>query len=211
LKESLVLIGGGGHCKSCIDVIESEKRFEIAGILDIPENKGQVISGYPIIGIDEDIPALAKKHMSFFITMGHIKSPDFRIRMFTYLESLGVRIPVIISPLAYVSSSAQIGKGTIVMHHSLVNAEARVGVNCILNTGALIEHETIVGDHSHISTRAILNGQCSVGSRSFIGSSTVLANNINVSDDCIVSAGSLVLRSLEKAGTYIGNPLRKIK
>ena len=31
-----ILIGGGGHCKSVIDVIEQEAKFEIAGIVDKP-------------------------------------------------------------------------------------------------------------------------------------------------------------------------------
>lgn len=92
MKDSLVLIGGGGHCKSCIDVIESENRFEIAGMLDLPENKGREISGYPIIGVDDDITELAKKHKNFFITMGHIKSLDFRIKMFSFLEKSGLYI-----------------------------------------------------------------------------------------------------------------------
>jgi len=211
LKDSLVLIGGGGHCKSCIDVIESEGRFKIAGILDVPGRKGEVIAGYPVIGIDEDIPVLARTHRHFFITMGHIKSPDFRIRMFEYLKNMGVKIPVIISPNAHISPRASLGDGTIVMHHAIVNSEASVGSNCILNSRSLIEHETQVGDHCHISTGAVLNGQCRVGDRCFIGSSTVLANNVSISDDTLVSAGSLVLRSLEKPGTYIGNPLRKIR
>ena len=211
MKDSLVLIGGGGHCKSCIDVIESEGRFSIAGILDIPERKGQKISGYPVIGIDDDIPELAKTYRYFFITMGHIKSPGFRIKMFDYLKSLGLEIPVIISPNAHVSSRSKIGEGTIVMHNVLVNSEAETGVNCILNTGCLVEHETYIGDHCHISTRAVLNGQCKVGSRCFIGSSTVLGNNIRINDDILVSAGSLVLKDLERPGTYIGNPLRKIR
>ena len=211
MKESIVLIGGGGHCKSCIDVIESENRFQIAGILDRPENQGKEVSGYPIIGVDDDIPELAGTHKNFLITMGHIQSPKFRIEMYSYLKKLGVQLPVIISPLAYVSKRASIGEGSIVMHHVIVNTEARIGVNCILNSGALIEHEATVGDHCHISTRALLNGQNSIGSRCFIGSNTVLANNISIHDDTLVSAGSVVLRSIEKPGTYIGNPLRKIK
>ena len=36
-KDKIILIGGGGHCKSCIDVIEQEGRFTIAGIVDMPE------------------------------------------------------------------------------------------------------------------------------------------------------------------------------
>ena len=211
MKESLVLIGGGGHCKSCIDVIESEGRFHIAGILDLPERKGREISGYPVIGVDDDIPALAAIHNHFFITMGHIQSPEFRLRMFSYLRELGVNIPAIISPFSRVSPRAFIGEGTIIMHQVVVNTEAMIGENCIINSGALIEHEAVVGDHCHISTKAVLNGQCTVGSRCFIGSGTVLANNINIPDNTLISAGSVVMQSVEKAGTYIGNPLRKIR
>ncbi len=48
-KPKLILIGGGGHCKSCIDVIEQEDKFEIAGILDVPEKKGERILNYEIL------------------------------------------------------------------------------------------------------------------------------------------------------------------
>ena len=54
MKE-IILIGGGGHCKSVIDVIEKEGRFKIAGIVDVPELLGTEILGYPIIGNDSDI------------------------------------------------------------------------------------------------------------------------------------------------------------
>ena len=33
-KFELLLIGAGGHCRSCIDVIEQEGRFRIAGVVD---------------------------------------------------------------------------------------------------------------------------------------------------------------------------------
>lgn len=38
MKPKLILIGGGGHCHSAIDVIEEEGRYQIAGIVDLPEN-----------------------------------------------------------------------------------------------------------------------------------------------------------------------------
>lgn len=224
MKEKLVLLGGGGHCKSCIDVIQEEGRFEIAGIVEgvrptleapvIPAKAGippQSVLGYPIIGTDDDLPELVKKYRNFLITVGQISKPAVRIKLYETIRSLGGQLPVIVSPHAYVSRSALVGAGTIVMHNVVVNAEAHIGVNCILNTGALIEHEAVTGDHCHISTYAILNGQCTVGSRTFIGSRTVLANNVSIPDDTLVSAGSVVLRTLEQPGTYIGNPLRKIR
>ena len=33
--KDIVLIGGGGHCKSVIDVIEQEGRFKIIGIVEL--------------------------------------------------------------------------------------------------------------------------------------------------------------------------------
>ena len=38
-KEKLILVGGGGHCKACIDVIEEQGKFEILGILDLKDRK----------------------------------------------------------------------------------------------------------------------------------------------------------------------------
>jgi len=49
-KPSILLIGGGGHCKSCIDVIEQKGRFAIAGIVDKPASVGGRILDYPVIG-----------------------------------------------------------------------------------------------------------------------------------------------------------------
>jgi len=223
VREKLILIGGGGHCKSCIDVIQAEGRFEIAGIVESPgyqvpafagmteKGIGYQVLGYPVIGTDDDLPELIKEYKNALITVGQIQHPDVRIKLFNLIGELGGIFPVIVSPNAYVSKTAMIGAGTIVMHHAVINTEAVIGVNCILNTGSLVEHEASVGDHCHISTYAILNGQCRVGNRTFIGSRTVLSNNIEIADDILVSAGSVVLRSLDAPGTYIGNPLRKIR
>lgn len=211
MKEEIILLGGGGHCKSCIDVIEEEGRFSIAGILDMPEKVGQKMAGYPIIGIDDDLDQLIGQYKNFFITVGHIQSPSTRIKLFNRLAKLHVSIPVIISPHAVVSRHASIAPGSIIMHRAIVNTEAVIGENCIINTGALVEHESVVGAHCHISTYATLNGQCVVGSGCFIGSHTVLANNTEIAESTLIAAGSVVLRSLDRPGTYIGNPLRKIK
>ena len=54
MSENLILLGGGGHCKSCIDVIESTSLFKIAGILDPKEPKGLKILGYEILGDDRN-------------------------------------------------------------------------------------------------------------------------------------------------------------
>ena len=65
MKNDIILIGGGGHCKSCIDVIEQESVYSIAGIVDLPEKKGENILGYEIFANDDDISELANKYENF--------------------------------------------------------------------------------------------------------------------------------------------------
>lgn len=192
MKAAILLLCGGGHCKSCIDVIEQENRFSIAGIVDIPEKVGQAVLGHRIIGTERDLPDLIPRYPNVLITLGQIKSPENRERLFDAAKKLGARFPVVKSPLAYVSPHAAVAEGTIVMHHAVINAAARVGKNCIINTRALIEHDAVIGDHCHISTGAVVNGGVEVGPGTFWGSCAVSKEGILVPPRGFIPANSLI-------------------
>ena len=83
----LILVGGGGHCKSVIEAAES-KGLVIGGILDLPENVGERILNYPVIGTDNDIPHLVSD-FDFIVTLGFIKAPFLRIRLHERIEAAG--------------------------------------------------------------------------------------------------------------------------
>ena len=192
MKE-IILIGGGGHCKSVIDVIELEGKFAIAGIIEKDKSLiGQKVLDYKVIGCDEDLEKLREKYEYAFITIGQIKSPDLRIKIYEKLKSLDFKLPVIISPLAYISKYAKIEEGTIIMHHALVNANAKVGKNCIINSKALIEHDAVIEDFCHISTAAVVNGGVIVKRGSFIGSNSVTKEYIEIQKNSFIKAGSLL-------------------
>ena len=196
MKEKIILIGGGGHCKSCIDVIEQAGKYQIAGIVDVPEKLHQKILSHEIIATDDDLPGLVKEFNYFLITVGQIKSPAKRIEIYKTLKELGSELPVIISPLAYVSKHARIEEGTIVMHYALVNAGAKIGKNCIINTRALIEHDAIIGDHCHIATGAIINGGVKVGSGTFFGSNAVCKEYIEIGENAVIGCGATIVKNI---------------
>ena len=204
MKKPLVLVGGGGHCKSVIEAAESAG-YSILGVLDIPEEVGKSILSTKVIGTDDDIPTYVDK-AEFVITVGFIKNPATRIKLYNRIKEAGGKLATIVASTAYVSKYAEIGEGTVVMHHAFVNAGAKVGKNVILNTFTNIEHDAEIGDQCHISTGTMVNGECKVGKNSFIGSQSVLANCITIGDDIIVGAGSLVRKSIFDAGIYSGNP-----
>jgi sugar O-acyltransferase (sialic acid O-acetyltransferase NeuD family) len=191
--KSLLLIGGGGHCRSCIDVIEAEGMYKIAGIVNHSRGNREQILGYDVLGGDEDLPELLKKHPNAMITVGQIKSFDLRLKLFEQVKRLGYVLPTIISPRAYVSKNACLGVGTIVMHDALVNTKARIGNNCILNTKSLVEHDVIVEDHCHISTGSIVNGGTIIREKTFVGSNTITKEHITIGKHSVIGGGLRVV------------------
>ncbi len=190
MKPNIILIGGGGHCKSCIDVIERANEFKIAGIVDRNLSMENLF-GYSLLGNDNDLSKLKEKYEYALITIGQIKSSAIRIKLFDQTKSLGFKLPSIISPRAYVSKHAILGEGNIIMHDALVNAGATVGNNCIINTKALIEHDAIVGDHCHISTGSIVNGGANIRCGSFVGSNAITKEYVISREFDFIEAGSL--------------------
>lgn len=209
--KSLILIGGGGHCKSVIEVAESAG-YEIKGILDMPDEVGkEVLPGHKVIGTDDEIPQYVEE-CDFVITVGFIKNPAIRIKLYNKVKAAGGRLATIIASTAYVSKYAELGEGTVIMHHAFVNAGAKIGDNCIINTFVNIEHDAVVGNQCHISTGTMVNGECKIGENCFIGSQSVCANCIEIASDIIVGAGSVVRKSIRMKGIYAGNPaILKIK
>jgi sugar O-acyltransferase (sialic acid O-acetyltransferase NeuD family) len=207
----IILLGGGGHCKACIDVIEKEGQYKIIGIIDMPEKKGQIISGYKVIGTDDNIPDLAKQGHNFLITVGHLGDSIKRVRLYKTVKDNGGLLPVIISPLAYVSKTAIIDEGTIIMHHAIVNADARIGENCIINSKALIEHDVVIEDNTHISTGALINGNCLIGKNCLVGSGAILKHTIKICKSTIVGVGAVVTKDITESGIFVGIPAKKNK
>jgi len=199
----LLLVGAGGHTRACIDVIEQTGRYAISGVVRHIEEVGQEVLGYRVLGSDADLAALKAANPNALITVGQIKSPDLRIRLFELLTSLGFNLPSIVSPNAHVSRHATLGQGSIVMHGAIVNAGAHVGQNCIINSQALIEHDAVIGDHCHISTGARVNGGIKIGAGSFIGSGSILREGIQLGERCLVGMGLAVRRSHPAASRII--------
>jgi sugar O-acyltransferase (sialic acid O-acetyltransferase NeuD family) len=190
MKPKLILIGGGGHCKSCIDVIEQENKFSIAGVVDVNTSIRDLL-GYRLLGNDGDLAKLRLSYDYALITIGQITTPATRVQLFDYAKSLGFKLPVVISPRAYVSKNAKIGSGVIIMHDALINSGVIVGDNCIINTKSLIEHDAVIENNCHISTAAIINGGAIVKQGSFVGSNAVVRESAKTNVKDFIKAGSL--------------------
>ena len=58
MNKKILLVGGGGHCRSVIDSLLELRQFSELGIIDKIEKKGKQVLGIQFIGCDEDLPQL---------------------------------------------------------------------------------------------------------------------------------------------------------
>ena len=203
-KSELIIIGAGGHSRSCIDTIEQEGRFKIGGLVGLSQEVDSSQFGYKVLATDSELGELAKRFQYAFVALGQIHSPELRIHLYEQSIAAGFIFPSIIAPSAYVSPHAKIGSGTIVMHGAILNAGVVVGDNCIINSRALLEHDSRVSDHCHISTGAIINGNAFIGTGSFIGSGSVVKEGVSVGLGSVVGMGLALRSNLDEGSKYSG-------
>lgn len=192
----LLLIGGGGHCLSCISVIETLGSYSVVGVVEREPSGSAVSHGYPVLGTDDDLEHLLPLTDEVLITVGQITDSAPRKHLFNRLRGLGARFATISAADANVSCRASLGDGSVVLSGSTVNAGARIGRNCIINSHALIEHGVEVDDHCHVSTGVLVNGDVVIGAESFIGSGAIIREGVVIGAKSVIGAGSRIGRDV---------------
>ncbi len=197
-SKKIVLIGGGGHCRSVIDSLKQLNEYIDIVITDPSEPIGREIMGCKVVGNDDALPRLFEEgYTNAFITVGNVNSTDIRQKIRDKVVNFGFEFPVIIDPSAKISKSALIGCGTFVGKNVVVNTDTEVGSHCIINTGAIIEHECMVDDFTHISVGSILCGEVNVGRNSFIGAGSTIIQCLSIGENVVIGANSTVLTNVE--------------
>lgn len=205
-SEKLVLIGGGGHCKSVLDTVIRLNRFSEIVITDCSISVGKMILGCKVVGNDDIFPELFDRGFKYaFITIGSIKSTDKRREVFLKAKKIGFSFPVIIDPSALVADSALIAAGVFIGKNAVVNADVMIGDMAIINTGAIIEHDCRIGAFTHISVGAVVCGGAEIERDVFVGANATVIQGVKIEADSIIGAGSIIYKDVPDNSTIVGN------
>lgn len=211
--KKLLLIGGGGHCKSVIDSLLSRNSdFERIGIIDVSEKVGEDILGVKIIGTDSDLENLySEGYVYAFITIGSVGNPEKRKQIYHRIKKIGYIVPNIIDSESVIGKNIQIGEGVFVGKRAVINSGTQIDNCAIINTGAIIEHDCKIGEFTHVSPGCVICGGVAVGDYAHVGANATIIQGISVGDCSIVGAGSTIIHNVGYGETIVGNPGRKIR
>lgn len=163
MNNNLLILGAGGYGHVVREIAEDSGIFDKIDFLD---------DSSPLaIGKFGDAEKFLKGYPNAVVALGNA---ELRLGYIEKLRAAGFQIPAIISPRAYVSKSAKIGKGTIVEPFSAVNANSEVGIGVLLRCGAVIDHNAKVGDFCYIDCGVVVKANNSVGFKIKIAANSVV-------------------------------------
>lgn len=207
----LLLVGGGGHCRSVIDSL-NKTGFDNIGIIDKEENKEKNIYGVPYIGSDENFQELRNKgYTHAIITVGSIGNTEHRKRLQLMLSQYGYQFFSVVDSSSIVSEHASIGQGCFVGKGAIINAGVVISDHCIINSGVVLDHDVRVESFVHIAPGSSISGGVKISSSAHIGTGSSVIQGISVGCNTIVGAGSVVLSDLPDAVVAYGNPCKIVR
>lgn len=208
--KKLVIVGAGGHGVVCAEIAEETGRYDEIVFSDERKYGTRIANMWLVEYRDSDLGSLSAGDNEFILGVGQTGLGSQRQSLYDGILRTGLSGATIVSPDGYVSTSAELGAGSLVGRMAVVQPGARIGTNVIVNTRALVEHDAHIGDHCHVSTGAILNGGVSIGHGCLVGSGAVVLHGVSVCDNVIIGAGAVLTCDISNPGTYVGVPARKV-
>lgn len=210
-NKKLLLIGGGGHCKSIISSI-NRNVFKEIGIIDPNLKNGSEIMGIKVIGNDDDLFCLRNLGFCYaFISLGSIGDTNLRKILFNKVVDLGFKIINIIDESASVDKSACLGSGVFIGKNAVVNAETELEDGSIINSGSIIEHECHIEKFVHVAPGAVVCGNCYIERDVHIGANSTIKQGIRINKESIIGMGSVVVKDVDSNSIYAGVPAKKMR
>ena len=204
---NIILIGDSGHGKVIADIVKSNGDYVVAKLDDkYSETFSENSCFYgPVSKVKE---VIEEQHAKVIVSIG---SNTIRKKIVERLNLLDEDYAICIHNQTIISSSANIGLGTVIMPGAILNADARIGNHSIINSSSVIEHECAIGDFCHISPGSIMTGGVELGEGVHIGAGATVIPLKKVKQWSVVGAGSVVIEDIKEFSTAVGIPAKVIK
>lgn len=197
-NKELVFIGGGGFSHEILEVAE-QSGYDVVGYFD--DKKTNLNLEY--LGNLEDYYLNAGVYKSVFLTIGSTnkKTSDFRRNIISYLLSIEVELPSLVSQHAIVSESATLGKGVFVAHGCVLSVDVSVGNFCIINFNSVIGHHSTLSINVNVNPMVFIAGNVTICENVVLGAASKILQGVVMGKHCIVGIGSTVLTNLKDSST----------
>ena len=210
--QNIVLVGSSGHAKVVIDIVERQGLYRIVGLIDAFRTVGETTLGYPVLGGESELAALAREYDLKGIIVA-IGDNSVRSKVAAKVAEVCAQLPFVsaVHPAASIGKGTTLGAGTVVMAGAVINASCQIGRCCIVNTKASLDHDSVMEDFSSLAPGVTTGGNCHIGSHAAVSIGAVLRHGIAIGKHSVVGAGSIVLSAVDAFSIAYGTPAKKVR
>jgi sugar O-acyltransferase (sialic acid O-acetyltransferase NeuD family) len=197
-RQSVVLVGLDWDV---IELIESDKRFELLGVFDA--NYRSALGQPPALGADSQWHGFLATNQFVQVVMA-VDPPAVRKKLFGFYGA--ERVLTLISPDAHISLRSEIGPQCLIQMGAKVMPLVRVGRGAKIHINATLHHEVDLGEFCTVAPGAQLLGKVVVGEGSYIGAGAIIRQRCKIGRNVKVGAGAVVVADLPDGVTAVGVP-----
>lgn len=208
--KTLAIIGSGDLGQQIAYYAISDNHYDkVIFFDDFTEKKS--VNGFLIAGNSDSIEKefLLKSFDELIIGIGY-KHLEIRKKMY---ERFDGKIPFgkIIHSSSWLDKSSKIGVGGVIYPRCSIDANVIIENDTIINIGCTVAHDTRIGNHCFLSPRVALAGFIDVEEQCVLGINSTIIDNIRIIAKTQIGGGTVVIKSIDKAGLYVGNPHKFIR
>jgi sugar O-acyltransferase (sialic acid O-acetyltransferase NeuD family) len=213
-ERPLVVVGAGGFGRETVEAVRALNvagaRWRIAGYLDDdPARHGTVIDGVPVVGGTEELGDVPDA--SVVICTGRPDNYVSRPRIAQALDLPSERYATIIHPSASVSTTSQVGPGTVVLAQTVLTAAVTVGAHVAIMPHVVLTHDDVIGDFATMASGVCLSGDVHVGRCAYLGAGALVREQRSIGSCSLVGMGAVVTRDIPADEVWAGIPARYIR
>lgn len=200
-ETTLLLVGGGGHGKTLIDLISVLETYQVGGIVDNNLEPGSLILDMPVFGGDELLPDLFNAGFRQAINgVGGIGNVAVRLEVFDKLTEAGFEFPKLIHPSAWIEPSAELAYGVQVLPLTYVGTDSSIGFGSLLNAHVIVSHDCHIGQCVNLSPGATLAGGVKIQDHAQIGMGVTINMNLTIGADARIGNGATIKADVPPGG-----------
>ncbi len=188
-----VLIGNGGHARE----VKAQMGINLIRFVD---------DQY----VDNDTLPLSQFDPTKYIAMVAVADSKDRYAIIQRLPK-ETQFFTFIHPTTLLMEDVEIGEGSFIGAYSILTTNIKIGKHALLNRGNHIGHDCVIGDYFSAMPNAVVGGNVNIKDKVYMGGCSNIREKINISNDVIIGMNAAVVKDINKQGTYVGVPSKKIK
>lgn len=212
--KDIAIYGAGGFGREVACLLkrinnEMEPTWNLVGFFDDGVEAGSHNEYGEVLGNIDTLNAWTKPLAVVFA----IGSPKIVELLYRKVQNSNIEFPNIIAPdtLFLDRDNIRMGQGNIICSRCLISCNVEIGNFNTLNGSINVGHDTCIADFNSIMPAVKISGGVIIGNRNFLGVNSVILQYKSIGDDTVIGAGSVIIRNIKNAGTYVGNPAKKIQ